>query len=168
MLPKLMKKADGDTLDKDVAPDFDWGTEELSAAKKSKDHTSREKDKDEGPTPGRVMRNQEFAGPGKGDAAEKPARSAPDDGRMPAEPPPENDPEVLPEPTTRAPSCATGSPVAKVSFQVPTSAFPTTLQVHEVKRSDNLWKLAETYGVPRKSIVPVWTQPTEASSSLVV
>jgi membrane-bound lytic murein transglycosylase D len=147
MLPKLMKRADGDTLDKDVAPDFDWGTEEISAAKKSsKDRGA--KDKDEAPTAGRVTRNKEFAGPGKSD------RGEPDDGRTPAEPPPENDPEITPEPTTRGPtSTPAAAEVSKVSFQTSASTFPTTLQVHEVKRGDNLWKLSELYGVPRKTIV---------------
>ena len=152
MLPKLMKKADGDTLDKDVAPDFDWGTEEISSAKKASKERGTKND-DETPAPGRVVRNKEFAGAGKGDGGEKPSRGETDDGRTPAEPPPENDPEIVPEPTTRAPASTPASGnVAKVSFQLPTTSFPTTLEVHEVKRGDNLWKLSERYGVPRKTI----------------
>jgi membrane-bound lytic murein transglycosylase D len=149
MLPKLMKSAEGDTLDKDVAPDFDWGTDDLATAKKAKG-----KDKDDAPTTaaGRARRNREIAGSKRDDDASG------DDGER------DRDPGAEPEgsPTTKgsstgplAPPAAPSEPAeasAKPSSDGAFGAFPTTLQVHEVKRGDNLWKLSERYGVSRRTI----------------
>lgn len=146
MLPKLMKSAEGDTLDKDVAPDFDWGSDDLSSAKKAKAAL-----KDDSPTAGgRARRNREIAG-GRRDED-----GSADDGERDRDPGAEPDSGSTTKGTSTGPLAPPPAPppetAAKTSSDGAFEAFPTTLQVHEVKRGDNLWKLSEKYGVSRRTI----------------